>query len=72
MKLNQVEEANEVHSDWLKKCVELAEFKKTFGDLSDNLDNIKLEIEATVDEMGKDVGSVEALLATHRVSKIVT
>ena len=63
-----MEEANEVHSDWLKKCVELAEFKKTFADLCDSLDVIKSEIESTVEEKGEDVGSVEALIASHRVS----
>ena len=66
IELYQVEEANEVHSDWLKKCVELAEFKKTFADLGDSLDLIKTEIESCNDK-GEDVGSVEALIASHRV-----
>ncbi|XP_063685310.1 spectrin alpha chain-like isoform X2 [Bolinopsis microptera] len=63
---SEVEEANEVHSDWLKKCVELAEFKKTFADLEDSLDVVKGEIEASCDDQGEDVGSVEALIASHR------
>ena len=63
-----MEEANEVHSDWLKKCVELAEFKKTFADLEDSLDVIRGEIETSCEDKGEDVGSVEALIASHRVS----
>ena len=46
--------------------MELAEFKKTFADLGDSLDLIKTEIESCNDK-GEDVGSVEALIASHRV-----
>ena len=41
---SEVEEANEVHSEWLEKCGELAEFKRNYNDLVDRLDNLHGEV----------------------------
>ena len=59
----EVEEANEVHSDWLGKCSEVADFKKSHGELYERLDALSGEVGESV---GEDVGGVEALLASHK------
>ena len=59
----EVEEANEVHSDWLNKCSEVAGFKKCHAELCDKLDILRSEVG---EGLGDDVGGVEALLASHK------